>query len=104
MVIEKEIVGFGASGRNGGWCVGEIAAGPERHEKVAGNDAARRFLHALFDSVDEVERVAEKEGIDCHFTKGGTIRLARNRAQLTRQREEVMQPALPSGLGRHVPG
>ena len=22
LVIEKEIVGFGASGRNGGWCVG----------------------------------------------------------------------------------
>jgi len=27
VVIEKEIVGFGASGRNGGWCVGELAAG-----------------------------------------------------------------------------
>lgn len=89
IVVEKEIVGFGASGRNGGWCVGELAAGPERHEEVAGNDAARRFLHELFDSVDEVGRVAKREGIDCHFTKGGTIRLARNRAQLARQREEV---------------
>jgi glycine/D-amino acid oxidase-like deaminating enzyme len=43
----------------------------------------------LFDSVDEVGRVAEREGFDCHFAKGGTIRLARNDAQLTRQREEV---------------
>jgi len=89
IVIEKEIVGFGASGRNGGWCVGELAAGPDRQEQVAGNDAARRFLSELFDSVDEVGRVAEREGFDCHFAKGGTIRLARNRAQLTRQREEV---------------
>jgi len=89
MVIEKEIVGFGASGRNGGWCLGEIAAGPERHEKVAGNDAARRFLREVFDSVDEVGRVGEREGIDCHFTKGGTISLARNKAQMIRQREEV---------------
>ncbi len=89
LVVEKEIVGFGASGRNGGWCIGELAAGPDRHEKVAGNDAARRFLRGLFDSVDEVGRVGEREGIDCHFAKGGTIRLARNRAQLTRQREEV---------------
>ncbi len=89
LVVEKEIVGFGASGRNGGWCVGELAAGPDRHEKVAGNDAARRFLRELFDSVDEVGRVGKREGIDCHFAKGGTIRLARNTAQLTRQRQEV---------------
>ena len=89
VVIEKEIVGFGASGRNGGWCVGELAAGPDRHEQVAGNDAARRFLVELFDSVDEVGRVAKREHFDCHYTKGGTIRLARNTAQLTRQQEEA---------------
>ena len=89
LVIERDIVGFGASGRNGGWCVGELAAGPKRHEKVAGNAAARRMLHAVHDSVDEVGRVAEREGIDCHYDKGGTIRLARNRAHLTRQREQV---------------
>ena len=89
IVIERDIVGFGASGRNGGWCVGELAAGPERHEAVAGNDAARRFLHALHDAVDEVGRVAGHEGIDCHYAKGGAIYLARNRAHLTRQREQV---------------
>ena len=89
VVIEKEIVGFGASGRNGGWCVGELAAGPDRHEQVAGNDAARRFHRELFDSVDEVGRVSDVEGIDCHYAKGGTIYVARNAAQLTRQREEV---------------
>ncbi len=89
MVIEKEIVGFGASGRNGGWCVGELAAGPDRHEQVAGNEAARRFLGELFDTVDEVGRVAKREGIDCHYAKGGTIYLARNPAQLTRQQAEV---------------
>lgn len=89
LVIERDIVGFGASGRNGGWCVGEMAAGPKRHEEVAGNPAARRMLHALHDSVDEVGRVAEREGIDCQYAKGGAIRLARNQAHLTRQREQV---------------
>ncbi len=97
-VIEKDIVGFGASGRNGGWCVGELAAGPDRHEEVAGNDAARRFLHQLFDSVDEVGRVSDSEGIDCQFAKGGTIRLARNTAHLARQREEVEHHQLRFGL------
>ncbi len=89
LVVEKEIVGFGGSGRNGGWCIGDLAAGPDRQERVAGNDAARRLLRELFKSVDEVGRVAEREGIDCCFAKGGTIRLARNSAQLARQRDEV---------------
>jgi glycine/D-amino acid oxidase-like deaminating enzyme len=98
IVIEKEIVGFGASGRNGGWCVGELAAGPDRHEQVAGNDAARRFLRELFDSVDEVGRVSDREGIDCHYAKGGTIRLARNQAQLRRQAAEVEHHQRAFGL------
>ncbi|MCP3990395.1 MAG: FAD-dependent oxidoreductase [Actinomycetia bacterium] len=89
IVLEKDIAGFGASGRNGGWCVGELAASPDRHEELAGNDAARRLLGAVFDSVDEVGRVANAEGIDCHYAKGGVIRLARNRAQVARQRDEV---------------
>ena len=98
LVIEKEIVGFGASGRNGGWCIGDLAAGPDRQERVAGNDAARRLLREVFDSVDEVGRVGKREGIDCHFDKGGTIRLARTTAQLERQRSEVSHHQSAFGL------
>jgi glycine/D-amino acid oxidase-like deaminating enzyme len=91
IVVEKEIVGYGASGRNGGWCVGELAAGPDRHQRVAGNHAARRFLAELFDAVDEVGRVADRESIDCQYAKGGTIYLARNAAQLSRQQATVAE-------------
>lgn len=98
MVIEKEIVGFGAAGRNGGWCMGSLAAGPDRHERDAGNALARQFLRELFDSVDEVDRVAAREGIECDFTKGGTIIVARNRAQLERQRHEVLRRQRRFGL------
>ncbi len=97
-VIERDIAGFGASGRNGGWCVGEIAAGPDRHAKAAGNDGARRMLRTLFDAVDEVGRVSRHEGIDCHYAKGGTIRLARNPAQLSRLRAEVEHHRRAYGL------
>ena len=40
-------------------------------------------------SVDEVARVAAAEGIDAHLAKGGTITLARSRAQWRRARDEV---------------
>ena len=89
VVIEREHVGFGASGRNGGWCVGELATGVDALEAASDRGRAMRLVRALFDAVDEVGRVCDEEGIDCGFHKGGTVRLARNAAQRTRQREEV---------------
>ena len=44
---------------------------------------------AMRETVDEVARVAAAEGIDAHLAKGGTIALARNRAQWRRARDEV---------------
>jgi glycine/D-amino acid oxidase-like deaminating enzyme len=89
VVVERETVGFGASGRNGGWCVGELAADVDRLTAAGGAEPGLRMVRALFDTVDEVGRVCGLEGIDCGFSKGGTVRVARNGAQLARQREEV---------------
>ena len=89
VVIEREHVGFGASGRNGGWCVGELASGLDALTAAGGAAGAMRLLRATFDTVDEVGRVCDEEDIDCDWAKGGTIRVARNDAQLVRQREEV---------------
>lgn len=89
VVIEREHVGFGASGRNGGWCIGELASGLDALTKAGGAGAALQLVREGFGSVDEVGRVCEAEGIDCDFAKGGTIRLARNTAQLERARAEV---------------
>ncbi len=88
-VIERDIVGFGASGRNGGWCVGEIAGGYGAAVRAGDHDGAVRLIRAGMDTVDEVGRVTAFEGIDCDFHKGGTIRLARNKPQLEQQHAEV---------------
>lgn len=89
LILEREYCGFGASGRNGGWCVGELAGSFERYAARSSSAEAMRLNRAMFDTVDEVGRVAEAEGIDCHFAKGGVIRVARNRAQAIRQQAEV---------------
>lgn len=89
IVIERDIVGFGASGRNGGWCVGEIAGGYDAAVAAGDHDGAVRLIRAGMETVDEVGRVTVHEGIDCDFHKGGTIRLARNQPQLARQKSEV---------------
>jgi glycine/D-amino acid oxidase-like deaminating enzyme len=78
-VVEAEVAGFGASGRNGGWC---SALFPSARPQMA------PMTPALQETVDEVLRVADQEGIDCQAAKGGTIVLARNRAQLARARAD----------------
>ncbi len=40
-VIEKEIAGFGASGRNGGWCSSKFPVTPATLEHRHGREAAR---------------------------------------------------------------
>lgn len=89
VVVERDHVGFGASGRNGGWCVGEIAASLDRLAAAGGREAAVRQVREGFGAVDEVGRVCAAESIACDYRKGGTIRLARNHAQLTRLDDEV---------------
>ena len=76
-IVEKEIVGFGASGRNGGWCSSKFPVTPAMLEHRYGRDAARSLMLAMNDSVDEVARVCEAERIDAQFHKGGILTLAR---------------------------
>lgn len=92
MVIEKDFCGFGASGRNGGWAEGGLAAGPGTYAKWSSMDAAMRLVHAMHETVDEIGRVAAVENIACGYAKGGWIRVARNGAQASRMRAEMAEP------------
>jgi glycine/D-amino acid oxidase-like deaminating enzyme len=89
LVIEREMVGFGASGRNGGWCVGELAGGLGGAIATWGREAGTAMTRAIIDTVDEIGRVVAAEGIECGFEPGGVLRLARTQPQLRRQRDEI---------------
>ena len=80
-VLEREIAGFGASGRNGGWCSALFPKSAGALERRHGFDAAVRMRHAMVDTVDEVGRVASLEGIDCDYVRGGTVVFARDGVQ-----------------------
>jgi glycine/D-amino acid oxidase-like deaminating enzyme len=89
VVIEKEIAGFGASGRNGGWCSALFPRETSSLVAEYGRDAARRMRQAMIDTVDEVGRVVAAEGIDCDFSKGGTVSFATSEVQRTAAIAEV---------------
>lgn len=81
-LVERDIAGFGASGRNGGWCSGKFPVTPSLLTARHGAEAARALMLAMCDAVDEVGRVCDEEGIDAHFHKGGILSLARGDHQL----------------------
>jgi glycine/D-amino acid oxidase-like deaminating enzyme len=118
MVLEAEIAGFGASGRNGGWCSALFAASwaavaraagraagtgngrlPSRARSFpggtggeeVGRPAALAMQRAMVGAVHEVERFCGAEGVDARLARGGTLTLARSLAQLSRLRQEMQE-------------
>jgi glycine/D-amino acid oxidase-like deaminating enzyme len=86
-VIERETAGFGASGRNGGWCVAMIHGLAESFESDPELGAA--FREAIKATVDEVGAVCKSEGIEADYHKGGGFGIASNARQAERLREHL---------------
>ena len=75
VVLEAEHVGFGASGRNGGWVLGELSTG-QRLRREAGPAGVEALQRAVERTVDEVVAVCAEERIDCDLVRGGTLTVA----------------------------
>ena len=89
VILEREHVGFGASGRNGGFCYDGFAAGPERIEAMSDLATARDWGAALRETIEVIGDVTRKHAIACDFHQGGTIEFLTNGGQLERAREHV---------------
>jgi len=81
-VLEREIAGFGASGRNGGWCTAGLQVSSANLERRFGRAAMTAIEDAVETGVDEIGRVCLEEGIDADYTKGGSLVVARGPSQV----------------------
>ncbi|MFZ9222636.1 MAG: NAD(P)/FAD-dependent oxidoreductase [Candidatus Nanopelagicaceae bacterium] len=83
-IFEAEEIGFGASGRNGGWVSSDYPVDPvtlkERHPKAD----IEKFWDAMRSCVDEIGDFASTHSPEAKFRKAGSLIFARNRAQLQR--------------------
>ncbi|MGA1345181.1 MAG: NAD(P)/FAD-dependent oxidoreductase [Ilumatobacteraceae bacterium] len=91
VVLDAHGVGFGASGRNGGWSSALLPMGLDRMAREHGRDRAIAMQRAMIATLDEIESVLSTEGIDAHWARGGSFTGARNAPQLERVRHEVEQ-------------
>ena len=91
VVLEKEIAGFGASGRNGGWCSALFPRSTGSLERTHGRDAALAMRRAMIGTIGEVERVLGEAGIDADFARRGTVSYARSAVQKRAAFTEIAQ-------------
>ncbi len=88
-ILEAEIAGFGASGRNGGWCAAYLSGIDEWLDDPVHREGAIRLQKLMFETVAEIGHVTRQESIDCHFEQSGALEIAVIPPQLSRLREEL---------------
>jgi glycine/D-amino acid oxidase-like deaminating enzyme len=97
VVVEREIAGWGASGRNGGWCSALFAASWARVAAEHGQSSALALRRALERTVTDVAEWCSQNHVDADVAIGGTLTLARGAAQVERVRAHVADDQAAGG-------
>jgi glycine/D-amino acid oxidase-like deaminating enzyme len=88
-IFEKEYVGFGASGRNGGWASAEYPTSSNRLIKENSLESYKNLRSAITTSIDEIGEIAKSNDWEIDYAKGGSLVFARGSAQLSRISKEI---------------
>ncbi|MDW8479562.1 MAG: FAD-binding oxidoreductase [Xanthomonadales bacterium] len=72
-VLEAREVGFGASGRNGGFVFPGYSLGEEALLRRLGPELARRLFGYTLEAVARVRERIRRHGIDCEAVEGGVL-------------------------------
>ena len=97
-VLEREVAGYGASGRNGGWVSGFFAGAPSRYTQRSGAAALAALQREMFATVDEVGAFLYEHGLEADYVKSGQLGVAIGGAQAARLRG-LVEAARAGGLG-----
>jgi glycine/D-amino acid oxidase-like deaminating enzyme len=93
LVLDARQPGFGASGRNGGWCSAMFPVPFADLARMHGEQAAIAQRDALTGAVSAVGSFIEERSIDAGWTKGGTLTVATNEAQVERLTADLASAA-----------
>ena len=98
-VVEAEIAGFGAAGRNGGFVSSGISGSGAVYARRSGWDSVHRAEREVLHGIDEIGRVVAAEGIDCGYNKAGALTFATTEPQLQRVRARIERKLRSGGHG-----
>jgi gamma-glutamylputrescine oxidase len=88
VVLEADLIGSGASGRNGGQVIVGYASGQAPFEEQLGEADAQRAWDMSVEAVELVAQRVEQYGIDCDWVRGYTY-VAETRKKARALREEA---------------
>ena len=83
-LVEREVIGYGASGRNGGFAMTLLNRGLNDMVQAFGDTATRDAHRAAAASVDGIGAFARDHAVDCHYEKNGLVALASDPSQIAR--------------------
>lgn len=96
VLIEREVVGHGASGRNGGFAMPLLGWDLLHTARKLGEESAGRAYRFMYAAVEHVKRTVAEHAIDCDLETTGYLLLNTCPARARRARREI---ALAHRLG-----
>jgi glycine/D-amino acid oxidase-like deaminating enzyme len=84
VVLESDVVGYGASGRNAGFVTTHMGTGLRMTASRFGKEKARQAHDFAVRAVRHLGELVEEQGIDCDYEKNGELVVATNPAQVDR--------------------
>ncbi len=88
-ILEANIIGWGASSRNGGMVLSGLKLGMQEVVRKYGREIAKRLFQCSLESIDTVERIIQEENIDCGFARSGHLLTANKPKHYEALQEEV---------------
>jgi glycine/D-amino acid oxidase-like deaminating enzyme len=88
-VLESEVVGFGASGRNAGFAMTTFGLMMSLTQTFFGPDKTRQSHQYMERAVDLVGELVAEHHLDCDYERTGFLRVATTPAYIKRIRDEV---------------
>ena len=76
VLLEKSAIGWGATGRNGGFLTGGGAIGYQRMIDLLGHENAKSFFALSMEGQELPHQIVAEEEIDCDLRRNGTLGLA----------------------------
>lgn len=88
-VLESETVGFGASGRNGGFVMTLFGSSVALMKLLHGKERVRLANDYMERCIDELDALVKRHAIDCDWQRTGFLRVATTPAYEKRIRDEM---------------
>lgn len=102
-VLEAGHVGWGASGRNAGFCgIGGTALSLSRMLRRYGLEETRRFYRSQLDAVELVREIVRAHGIDAEQTGEAELEIAHSKRAFEHLREHAVRQRELAGLDNTV--